>query len=318
LRVLEAQVESRDFRAVIQHVRVSVEGGHRLSTSLAQFPDVFDRMYVGMVKSAEHTGRIDQALEHLADHLESRAEIRQRVQAAVVYPVIVACIALILAAGIMVFLVPAFQKIYDDLGGSLPASTQALIRMSEVLRSNGPGVFGVSVLGIFLFAKLKRTERGGYIWHRLLLRMPVAGPLVGKLGVSQLASSLSHLLTAGVPILSAMELAADTTGNRVLRRLLLAARVPVGQGEPLVATLARDRAFPKILLAMLAAGERTGKTPELLASVAEYYRKEVMIALRGLTATIEPMLIATLGVLIGGMVVCVFLPIFKMHEIIGF
>lgn len=318
LKVLESQSHAPSFRAVVRGVRARVEAGHRLAAAMGQYPAVFDRMYIGMLRGGEFSGKLAEGLEGIAEHLESRLALRRSIQAAVVYPTIVAGIAALLGTGIIVFLVPAFEKIYDDLGGTLPRATQFLLWLSHAVRQSGLSILGVAAVLGFSARRFGKTERGAYIWGRIKLSLPVFGDLSLKVALYQFAESLSLMLRSGVPILQAMHLAADTTSSPVLRNIVLESRAMVRDGEPMSAALRKSRLIPPLMLEMLSAGEKTGKVDDMLNTLADYYRNEVAVVLKGLTAAIEPLLITLLGIVIGGMVVSVFLPIFSMHEIVGF
>ena len=318
LQALEAQTGTRRFAAVIRRIRYTIETGHRLAFAMAQFPGIFNTMYVSMLRTGELSGRLAETLERIADYLESSAELRHRVRSAMTYPIVVACIAGMVAGVIMIWIVPAFEKIYADLGGTLPAATRALIFISQTLRRQGLLVFCGLVLAWIGFRLFKRTDTGAVAVDAMILKMPVFGPLAEKVALCRFAETLAQMLESGVSIIQALELSALATGNRVLTRSILAARTAVEGGETICEALRRQRRFPPLLIQMLTAGERAGRMDDMLQRTAGFYRNEVMITLKGLTAAIEPMMITILGLLVGGMGVCLFIPIFKLHEVVAF
>jgi type IV pilus assembly protein PilC len=318
LHALELQTSTRRFAAVIRRIRYNVETGHRLAYALSQFPQIFGRMYTSMLRTGELSGRLAETLERIADYLESAADLRHRVRSAMMYPIIVGCIALLVAAAIMIWIMPAFEKIYIDLGGTLPFATHVLIVISRGVREHALAVLGVVIILWIAGRLFKRTEAGATALDSFALKVPVFGPLTEKLALCRFAESLSQLIESGIAITQALEVSAMAAGNRVLTRAIMAARSRVEGGDTLCEALRRVHKFPPLMIQMLTAGERTGKLDDMLKRTGEFYRNEVMITLKGLTSAVEPLMIAVLGVLVGGMVVCMFLPIFRLHEIVAF
>lgn len=318
LRSLEEQSESKTFRHVIRQISKAVEYGNKLSSAMSLFPDIFDTMYTSMLKTGEISGQLAETMESLATHLEESADLRRQVQSALMYPVAVAAIAMLLATLIMLFIVPAFDQIYQDLGGELPAATKLLIAASNILRHHILWVVVSVIAVVVIIGRLKRTRRGKYVWDRCMLSIPVFGPLMQKVALARFTESFSQMLNHGIPILRALTLSGDVMGNEVMKEALVEAGTAVEQGETLSSILRKSKWYPPLLINMLATGEKTGKVDELLERVATFYRNEVSVVLKGMTSLIEPMLIVFLGVVIGGMVVCMFIPIFKLHELVKF
>ena len=318
LRSLEQQSESKTFRHVIGQISKAVEYGNKLSSAMSLFPDIFDTMYTSMLKTGEISGQLAETMESLATHLEESADLRRQVQSALMYPVAVAGIAMLLATLIMLFIVPAFDQIYQDLGGDLPTATKLLIAASNILRHHLLWVVVGVVSVVVIIGRLKRTRRGKYVWDRCTLSIPVFGPLMQKVALARFTESFSQMLNHGIPILRALALSGEVMGNEVMKKALVEAGTAVEQGETLSSKLRKSRWYPPLLINMLATGEKTGKVDELLERVATFYRNEVSVVLKGMTSLIEPMLIVFLGVVIGGMVVCMFIPIFKLHELVKF
>lgn len=316
LAATEEQAESPAFRRLLGRARLAVQYGNSLSSALSLFPDVFDEMYVNMLRTGEASGRMAETLERQATHLESAAELRHKVQSALIYPVAVAAIATLLASGILVWIVPAFEQIYADLGGALPLPTLLLVAASRGMRQHALVVIAI-VMALVLAVKWgRRTRWGGYAWSRLTLSLPVFGPLLLKLSLARFAEALSQMLHNGIPILRALDLAARVVGNRVIETTIQQARAAVERGDTFSAALRASGRYPSLLIQFVATGEKTGRIDGMIERAGRFYRDEVAVTLRGITSLVEPMLIMFLGTVIGGMVVCLFIPIFKLHELV--
>jgi type IV pilus assembly protein PilC len=318
LQAMEEQVKSAAFRHALQSIRTSVQYGNRLSMAMSSFPDIFDDIFVSMLRTGEISGKLPETLERLADHLESAADLRHKVQSALMYPIAVAGIATLLACAIMIWIVPAFERIYIDLGGRLPAPTRALIACSHALRTHGIIIVIACVCFVLGVQHARHTPKGAYFWDRILLQLPVFGVLMQKIALARFAEAMSQMVHNGVSILKAIELSSRVTNNKVLSRVLDRAHREVEQGAPFSTTLRQSRWYPQLLVQMLAIGERTGRMDDMLERVGKFYRNEVTVMLKGLTSLIEPLLIVFLGVVVGGMVVCMFIPIFRLHELVKF
>lgn len=318
LRSLEDQADSPPLRAVIRHLLVSVQGGSSLSQAMACCPTIFDDIYVNMLKTGEVSGRLAETLEQLAEYLEESAELSRQVRAAMMYPAIVASVAGLIAVGLMVFVVPAFERIYEDLGGNLPAPTQALINLSGFIRRHILASL-LAVVAVKMGHKYtRRTPAGELLFDKLKLSLPIFGALFQKVALCRFATALSQMLGNGVPLLKAVDLGSYAVGNKALSAVALGAHAAIEQGEQLSDALRRSRYYPPLLVKLLATGEKTGTMDVMLERTATFYRSEVRATIRGLTGALEPMLIVTLGLTIGGMVVCMFIPIFQIHEIVSF
>ncbi|HBA85859.1 MAG TPA: hypothetical protein DCZ95_17385 [Verrucomicrobia bacterium] len=317
LDALQEQTQNKVFKTVITGVRAQIEGGASFSEALGQYPDIFDDLYISMLKAGEAGGLLAETTTRIASYLEATARLKRKVKAAMMYPSIVMTVALALAAAMIIWIVPVFASIYTDFGSKLPAPTQFLVDVSDGVRHNIVFVIvGVVALGIS-FGKFKKTEKGAYMMDNIKLNFPVFGELTRKVALSRFASTFAQLTRSGVPILQTMEIVAFATGNKVLSKIILDARSTVEQGEPLSKALEKSKTYPRMLIHMLSAGEKTGKVDEMLQKISEFYDDEVEAMLAGLTSLIEPLLMVFLGVIIGGIVVCMFLPIFKMSEIVG-
>ncbi|HIE10187.1 MAG TPA: type II secretion system F family protein [Kiritimatiellae bacterium] len=318
LHALEEQSTNKTFRSVIEGVRTEIEGGKSFSEALAVYPDIFDQLYVSMMRAGETGGLLAETAARLAQYLEERAKLRREVISAMTYPVIVMGVVSMITAGLIIFVVPRFAEIYADFGAKLPGPTQMLVNISFTVRHYSLAVTAGLVMFVIGFGKFKRTDTGAYLWDSFMLRLPVFGELNKKAALARFASTFAQLMRSGVPILHALDIVAYAVGNRVLARSVMKGRDDVERGEPLSKTLGQDPNYPRMLIHMLEAGEQTGKVDEMLQKIAEFYESEVEATLAALTSLIEPLLIVFLGVTVGGVVLCMYLPIFKMHEIVAF
>ncbi|MDI6773806.1 MAG: type II secretion system F family protein [Verrucomicrobiota bacterium] len=316
LEAMEEQADNPNFKYAIGQIKRNIENGAAFSDALRQFPSVFDDLYRNMVKGGESGGQLPETIARLAGFLESSAKLRRKVKSAMMYPAIVMCLALTIATALVVFVVPIFADMFAGLGGELPGPTRALMNLSNLIRHNGLVVVLLIAGLVIAFKKWKATPTGGFILDRLALRLPVFGDLNKKVASSRFARMFGQLIRSGVPILTAIDIVAGATGNKVAGNIVLSARGCLEKGEPLSNAMLTQTVFPIMLVRMLQAGEKTGKIDEMMDNIANFYDDEVETTLAGLTSLLEPLLMVILGVLIGGIVVCLFLPIFKIGEIV--
>jgi type IV pilus assembly protein PilC len=317
LDALMEQTENKEFRRVINRLRERVEGGDSFAEALMLFEDLFGELYVSMVHAGEMGGGLAEVTERLASYLEASASLRRRVLSAMTYPVVVMVLATLLTIAMLVFIVPTFAGIYEDFGANLPGPTQMLMNISNMLRRQAPIALLVFGALVFVFHRLKKTERGSFLFDQYLLRAPVAGGLVEKIAIARMSRTFASLIRSGVPILKTMEIVAQATGNKFIGSTLAHCGTEIEGGSNIASSLKRTKRFPPMVVHMIAAGEKTGNIDGMLEKVADFYEDEVSNALESLSSMIEPLLMAFLGVVIGGIVICMFLPIFKMHEIVG-
>jgi type IV pilus assembly protein PilC len=307
----------RNLRTIISDVTTRVQGGENFHESLAKHPRIFDRLFVSMVKAGEHGGLLAEILDRLAGFLEASARLRKKVKSAMTYPVIVLCIALGITTFLIVRVVPIFAEIFKDFGAKLPAPTQFLIDLSEFVRGN----WYFLVLGIvgmvFGSRAFLRSKKGKILTDRWKLKLPVFGPLVHKICMSRFSRTFAQLIRAGVPILEVLEIVGGSAGNHVIESSIKSVSEDVEKGDNLSVALSKKKIFPPMLLRMVAAGEATGKIDTMLEKMADFWDEEVEAMLDALTSLIEPMLIVFLGVIVGGIVIAMFLPIFKLNEVVS-
>lgn len=317
LSILAAQTESDNLRQVIQQVAKDVEAGQSLSDSLSKHPKVFPPIFVNMVRAGETGGVLDEVLVRLADHFESEAGLKAKIKSAMTYPIAMGALVMIVLVAMMVFVVPVFQGMFESMGGELPAMTQFLVDASDFVSGMGGGITLVVVIALrFTFKWWVGTDSGEFIWDGVKLRLPVFGTLTRKIALAKFTRTFGTLVSAGVPILSALDIVADTAGNEVVARAVKKARSAIKEGETIAKPLSESPVFPSMLVQMIAVGEETGALDAMLNKIADFYDEEVAVAVDGLTSLIEPMMMASLGVIVGSMVIALYLPMFNVITLV--
>jgi type IV pilus assembly protein PilC len=315
LAILEEQTEKQSLQQAIHDVRRDIEGGLSLSASMAKQEKVFPQLMVAMIRAGETGGFLDGALDRVANNLEKDANLRAKIKSALTYPVIVICFSLIMISGVLIFIVPIFQKMFDGLGGKLPLPTQILVTLSNQMLFIAPISVTVSVFGTIWF---KRKLHDDYAWRlafdKFKLRLPVFGKLLIKIAISRFARNLGTLLAVGVPIMQALDIVGGTTGNAVVAEAMKDVAASVRDGQPMSAPLVDHPIFPAMVTQMLEVGEETGQVSAMLDKVADFYDHEVEMATESLTAAIEPIMVVVMGGLVGGMVICLYLPMFTIYQ----
>ena len=317
LTILFEQTENKLLAKTIGDVRDDVERGASLSGSMSKYPKVFDRLFVSLIRAGETGGQLETVLERVADSYEADYKLRQKVKSAMTYPVVVAVIAVMLLVVMLIFIVPTFAAMFEDLGGELPLPTKILVVMSENARILVP-LMVVSLIGARIFYKKSRmkSEKARFVTDRFKLRIPVFGDLFRKIALSRFSRTLALLLKAGVPVLQAMEITGEATGNEVVNRAALDVKDSVRQGESMASPLEKHTIFPPMVVQMIAVGEDTGSIDAMLDKIADFYDQEVESTTESLTSLIEPIMIAVLGGIVGGMVIALYMPMFKIFELI--
>jgi type IV pilus assembly protein PilC len=307
----------KSLRHIISDVTTRVQGGETFHESIAKHPRVFDRLFVSMVKAGESGGLLAEILDRLAGFLEASARLRKKVKSAMTYPVIVICIAMAITTFLIVKVVPIFGEIFKDFGSKLPAPTQFLIDVSDFMR----GEWYFLILGIFgIFFGIRtfiRSTRGKQIWDKWKLKLPIFGPLIHKICMSRFARTFAQLIRSGVPILEVLDIVGGASGNHVVETSINGVASDVEKGDNLSVALSKKPIFPPMMLRMVAAGEATGKIDTMLEKMADFWDEEIEAMLDALTSLIEPLLIVFLGVIVGGIVIAMFLPIFKLNEVVS-
>ena len=317
LVILEQQTEDKYLSAVISELRADVEGGLLLSQALGRHPKVFSRLYVAMVEAGEAAGILDQVLDRVAFQIEKETAIKRRVKGAMIYPTMVLIFATLVLIGMLMFLVPVFVKIFQDLGGELPTPTQWVVNVSDFLRGNYYFVFPAIAVIFFALRKGKRTEKGRQIWDRMKLKVPMKiGAVVLKVTMARFSRTLSTLIAAGVDIIKALEITGQTAGNWVVEEALADVRVQVQEGIPIAQPLEGNPIFPPMVSHMIKIGEETGELEKMLSKVADFYEDEVDASISSLTSIIEPLMMIGVGCMVGVIIISMYLPMFKMLSLV--
>jgi type IV pilus assembly protein PilC len=317
LQGLADQTTNKVMRDVIKDVCTRVEGGDSFSEALQKHPKAFSRLYVCMVAAGEKGGLLAEILARLAVYLENAARLRKKVKSAMMYPTVVTVVAILITIFLLVKVVPVFGEIFKSFGASLPAPTQYLINISHFVQKYILAVLvggGLAVYGWLYFIK---TPGGRRLWDTYRIRLPIFGSIAHKICLARFTRTLASLVRSGVPILEVLQIVSQTVGNVVMEKAIKTAALDIERGESISTSLSKHPIFPTMIIRMVTAGEQTGKIDNMLERIADFLDEEIETTLSGLTALIEPILIVFLGVVVGGMVICMFLPIFKMPEIVS-
>jgi type IV pilus assembly protein PilC len=297
-------------------VRNDVETGNPLSGAMAQHPDIFPPLMVNMIRAGEVGGFLDGVLLQIAANYEAEVKLKGKIKSAMTYPVVVFVMAILAAIGMLIFIVPTFAKMFEGLGAELPVPTQILVNLSNFMKSAAP-VLVLAFIGlVFTWRKIKRTERVRNIVDPLKLKLPVFGTLFQKIALSRFTRNFGTMLHAGVPILQALDIVADTSGNVVVARAVRDVQESVRSGESLTGPLAQHAVFPPMVVQMMAVGEDTGALDDMLHKISEFYDQDVEATTESLTSLIEPLMIAFLGGMVGSMIIALYMPIFKVFDLI--
>jgi type IV pilus assembly protein PilC len=312
LDIIGTQADNPAFRKVLLAVKARVEAGSTFADALGEHPKVFDELFTQLVRAGEIGGILDTILQRLGAYIEKNEKLKRRVKGAMVYPAIVLLIAFGVVGVLITFVVPTFEKMFKDMGGSLPAPTQLLIDVSKGFRSYWYIYLGIPA-GIFAgFVAWTRKGRGQEIWHDTVLKMPLFGTLVRKVAVARFTRTLGTMLSSGVPILDALEIVARSAGNRTIERAILFVRAKISEGKNIAGPLADTKVFPPMVVQMIGVGEATGAMDAMLGKIADFYDDEVDVAVAALTSMIEPLMMVFLGGTVGFFMVAMYLPIFTM------
>ena len=315
LDIQVAQVDSDRFKKILKDLITSVEGGSTLADALAEHRDVFGDLYINMVEAGEKGGSLATILARLADYLEKADEIKRKIRGAMVYPVMITIVAVLAVAILLMFVIPVFAQLFSDLGGTLPLPTRIVMALSKFMVKWWWLIFGgliALVIGVRYYYK---TEVGNLQIDAILIKLPIFGTLIKKQSIARFSRTLSTLLSSGVNILDALEITAGTTGNKLVENAVMRSRTSIAQGESIAEPLSKEKAlFPPMVVQMITIGEQTGGLDDMLSKVADFYDAEVDQAVANLMNALEPIIIIFLGVVIGGMVMAMYLPIFKMAQ----
>ncbi|MEW6115847.1 MAG: type II secretion system F family protein [Nitrospirota bacterium] len=318
LDILSKQTENRSLGIVIAEIKNDVETGTTLADALKKHKKIFDDLYIHLVAAGEAGGVLDNVLLRLAGYIEKAMKLKKKVKGAMIYPSIVISVAVLVISIIMVFVIPIFAKIFTEMGAKLPAPTQSVIWLSSFLGGIGGVIILLGIIAtIFGIRQYRRTEAGRKKTDRIFLKMPIIGDLLRKVAVARFTRTLGTLLSSGVPILDGLDICAKSSGNKVVEEVVFGVKKEVASGKTVAEPLSKSPVFPPMVCQMINVGESTGALDAMLVKIADFYDDEVDNAVANLTTMLEPMLMVFLGTTIGYIVIALYLPIFKMGEVIG-
>jgi type IV pilus assembly protein PilC len=317
LQALAEQTTNKVMRDVIKDVCTRVEGGDSFSEALQKHPKVFNRLYVSMVGAGERGGLLAEILSRLASYLESTARLRKKVKSAMMYPTAVTIIAIGITIFLLVKVVPVFGDVYKGFGQKLPGPTLGLIKLSNFVKDYILIILPAMVGLVYGWLAYIKTKTGREFWDRTRIKLPIFGQIAHKICLSRFARTLASLVRSGVPILEVLQIVSNTVGNVIMEKAIRTSAADIERGESMSVSLARHPIFPSMIIRMITAGEQTGKLETMLERISNFLDDEIETTLSGLTSLIEPLLIVFLGVTVGGIAICMFLPIFKMSEIVN-
>lgn len=317
LQILAEQTENKALAKVLFQVRNDVEAGTALSVAMGRHAMIFPPLMINMIRAGEVGGFLDQVLVSVAENYESEVKLRAKIKSAMTYPVVVFIMAILATAGMLLFIVPVFAGMFDNLGGELPGPTKVLVMMSQGLKVVAPVLLVVGVVFSVWWGKHKNDAEVRAKTDPLKLKLPIFGSLFRKVAVARFTRNFGTMIHAGVPILQALDIVGETSGNMVVENAAKAVRDSVRNGQSLAAPLNEHPVFPPMVVQMITVGEDTGALDEMLAKIAEFYDQEVEATTEQLTSLIEPLMIAVLGTIVGGMIIALYMPIFKIFDLIG-
>jgi type IV pilus assembly protein PilC len=317
LEILSGQQPNPFFKEVLLRVKGDVEAGSTFADALRKHPAVYNDLYCNLVAAGEAGGILDTILNRLAVYIEKSMNLKKKVKGAMVYPTAVMAVALLVIGSLLIFVIPVFQKMFADMGGTLPSFTQLVINISEVLHRFWWALALFFVGFFFSFRSYYRTEKGREKIDDYLLRVPVLGPLIKKVAIAKFTRTLSTMLSSGVPILEGLEIVARTAGNKTIEKAIMRTRASIGEGKTIAEPLGASGIFPPMVVQMISVGESTGALDSMLSKIADFYDDEVDAAVAALTSLLEPILMVFLGTTIGALVIAMYLPIFRMASVLG-
>jgi type IV pilus assembly protein PilC len=310
-------VENPYFKKVIAAILKDLREGSSFAAAIAKYPKIFSELYVSMVEAAESSGNLPEILERLSVYLEKSSALRRKIISSLTYPAVVILMAIGITGFLILKVIPTFKGIFATLGGKLPLPTQILVGFSDIMRKQFLLLVVVFVIAVVAFKKYVSTPRGKMNYHKFLIRLPIAGDIIKKISIAQFARTFATLVRSGVPIVNSLEIVAKTSGNKVIEEAVIKAKKSIQEGVPISVPLEESKVFPPMVVKMIGVGETTGKLEAMLSKIAEFYEEQTEAVISSLTSLIEPLVIGFLGIVIGGIVVALFLPIISITTMLG-
>lgn len=317
LDILGEQADNKTFGGIILKMRNDVETGSSLSDAIAKHKKVFSPLFINMVKAGESGGMLDNILDRLATYMEKTSTLQKKIKSALIYPAVVSSMAIGITLILLLKVIPIFKNIFSGFDAQLPMPTQVLIAISDGLQKYSPYLIAALAVVMFFAIRYGKTEKGRLRYDSLLLKLPVFGILFKKVAISKFTRTLSTLIKSGVPILTSLEIVGRTAGNKAIEMAVETVRASVREGESVAGPLAKSKLFPPMVVRMVSVGEQSGELEKMLSKIADFYDEQVDVSVGSLTSLIEPLIIAFLGIVIGSIVICMFLPIFKITSVMG-
>ncbi|OPY86706.1 MAG: Type II secretion system protein F [Smithella sp. PtaU1.Bin162] len=317
LDLLAQQEQNKTFKEIIKKVKEDVEGGASLTDALRKYPNIFDELFVNLVAAGEAGGILDVILGRLSAYMEKAMKLKSKVKGAMTYPAAVLVISVGVVTLLLLKVIPVFKKMFEGMGGELPGPTQFLVNASEMAQSYWWIAGGILVVLYIIFDRFRKTEKGRWTLDTLILKSPVFGPLLKKVAVAKFSRTLSTMMSSGVPIMEGLNIVSKTSGNVVIEAALIKTRQSISEGRTIAEPLTETGIFPPMVVQMIAVGEATGALDTMLSKIADFYDDEVDAAVEAMTSLLEPVMMVFLGGIVGGMIIAMYLPIFKMASVVG-
>jgi type IV pilus assembly protein PilC len=317
LSILAEQEENKTFAKILRTIKEDIEGGTSLTDALKKHPAVFDDLFVNLIAAGEAGGILDKVLSRLSAYLENAMKLKAAVKSAMTYPITVLCIAVGVVTLLLLKVIPTFQKMFSEMGGELPGPTAAVVAMSEFMQNYWWILGGIVVVAVFSLKAFYKTDKGHWTIDAALLKAPLIGNVLRKVAVAKFTRTLATMMSSGVPILEGLNIVSKTAGNVVIEDAVVKTRQAISEGQSIAEPLSASGVFPPMVVQMIAVGEATGALDVMLNKIADFYDDEVDAAVKGMTAMIEPIMMVFLGGVCGGMIIAMYLPIFKMASVVG-
>jgi len=317
LEILSNQIEDKNLRGIVREIKAKIEGGSRFADALRDYPKCFDELYVNLVVAGEEGGMLDTVLNRLAIYMEKIEKLKKKIKSAMIYPISIIVVAIGVVMVLLIFVIPVFEGMFKDMGAELPLPTQVVINFSKFVKSYIIYMIVALGIGVFLFRRYYKTENGRRTVDRLVLKVPVFGVLALKSSVARVTRTLSTLLSSGVAILESLVIVARVAKNKIVEDALIVARTKISEGKSMSEPLQESGIFPPMVVQMVQVGESTGALDNMLNKIADFYEEDVDNLVTNLTSLMEPLIMMFLGVILGGLIIAMYLPIFKLGQAVG-